>query len=1149
MGDVATGSVASNVAAQRLERAQNRTGANVAQQIVDPVISRSAEAAAAKRLAAAAETAAAEAEKVAEAAAAAAAAAAEEVAAARREYEDLKLATEASASASASATATPPPATTPPGRPSPSSAGPGTVSIPPQPRGGFRSPPVQDSTLEYGGREGGGPAERHQIDHEMASLPMRSIKEIKKAEKALLAQQSAAAETATKEAEAKSKLLADRQAKAAKVAEEKAAKEAAVDAPTVSADLVIKSRDAKLHENLVLRVQDTGGQPIFLSILELLTTPAGTVYMIVFSLAKLQEAFEDTVETTIGQLKSIQAFAAGAPLILAGTRKAEVGHTTAHSHPDRDDECVADELALNALSERLLNELQRRCAPAIVGLLYDEVSGRCFFGIENSKGFDGDATIRELVMAIERAAYLLPSMSVRVPLSWLLVMDTLRKLSLTERRVELKRVRQIAKKHGLPSSVQITLDDELSAMLTFFHSLNAVLWYDTPSLRDLVVLDPQWVIDACTCFIRDFKLQDHTQFHERMNKIDQRAIREEPEAWELLTGGKAILKKRLLQLLWSDAEFASHTAALLDLIQRFALAVPVPRKSDEWIVPPLLVDVHPSAPPSAWPHPPNDAAELRIHFQLKGDTTPVDQLFFTSKELEAGFLPDAIFHRIATGALGLSDSSKFESCIERTLAYLVLDKEPVTLRKLPQASSIGVLFHSNGMSGGAMALDRLRVLLSEGLTEYRNLRFCILTPLRESRDDSWVDLDALGALPDTAFLKDARGRPIAISTLKEKLSLWLTQQCEFCFLSADKLRSSTPSTFPAFMRLQDMRKHYDDWMVYKTISFKKACLGDYVGEFLAVSHRWETREAPDTTGAQLLALREYIRSQPQIRYIFFDQCSLPQGGDKTPAEKAAFAQQLPNINLLYLGCRVLILLDRSYSSRFWCSYECWLSFMMATRGGLISADEAKLRCHVECLHGTPPATKIALKEEWLHMTAEDAFIKLGSPDVTVTNESDKQMQLPKVRSMNQLVVELMTKLEHNSAAPTRLVVGTGATTHPELPTTASIASRRRLEAAQRRAEKRSVTSQIAAAALHFFDRKTLPTSSAVRIGSSAGGSGGGGNTLTFMEKVQMIKEYLRIDADAPKAVLAEANQQMGITAEGALPAQAEVLYAAIGFKP
>ena len=45
--------------------------------------------------------------------------------------------------------------------------------------------------------------------------------------------------------------------------------------------------------------------------------------------------------------------------------------------------------------------------------------------------------------------------------------------------------------------------------------------------------------------------------------------------------------------------------------------------------------------------------------------------------------------------------------------------------------------------------------------------------------------------------------------------------------------------------------------------------------------------------------------------------SLPQGDDRTPAEKAAFAQQLPNINLLYIGCSVLIMLDRSYFSRFW----------------------------------------------------------------------------------------------------------------------------------------------------------------------------------------------------------------------------------------
>ena len=72
---------------------------------------------------------------------------------------------------------------------------------------------------------------------------------------------------------------------------------------------------------LRLRVQDTGGQLVFLSILELLTAPEGTIYTVVFSLARLQSSFDDTVETTISQLKSIQAFAAGAPVVLVGTRR------------------------------------------------------------------------------------------------------------------------------------------------------------------------------------------------------------------------------------------------------------------------------------------------------------------------------------------------------------------------------------------------------------------------------------------------------------------------------------------------------------------------------------------------------------------------------------------------------------------------------------------------------------------------------------------------------------------------------------------------------------------------------------------------------------------------------------------------------------
>ena len=43
------------------------------------------------------------------------------------------------------------------------------------------------------------------------------------------------------------------------------------------------------------------------------------------------------------------------------------------------------------------------------------------------------------------------------------------------------------------------------------------------------------------------------------------------------------------------------------------------------------------------------------------------------------------------------------------------------------------------------------------------------------------------------------------------------------------------------------------------------------------------------------------------------------------------------VNMLYLGTQVLILLDLSYVSRFWTQFEAWLSMQFATPNGLRSA--------------------------------------------------------------------------------------------------------------------------------------------------------------------------------------------------------------------
>ena len=64
----------------------------------------------------------------------------------------------------------------------------------------------------------------------------------------------------------------------------------------------------------------------------------------------------------------------------------------------------------------------------------------------------------------------------------------------------------------------------------------------------------------------------------------------------------------------------------------------------------------------------------------------------------------------------------------------------------------------------------------------------------------------------------------------------------------------------------------------------------------------------------------------------FRRC-MPQG-ERTAAEKISFMWMLRNVNLLYLGTQVLVLLDLSYQSRFWTQFEAWLSMQDCKESGL-----------------------------------------------------------------------------------------------------------------------------------------------------------------------------------------------------------------------
>ena len=275
--------------------------------------------------------------------------------------------------------------------------------------------------------------------------------------------------------------------KAAK-ASARAAK-AAAELAKAAGKLVING--AKLPR-LVLHIQDSGGQDVFLSMLDLLHAPKASVSMLVFNLIHL--AKPDRRDRCITQLRlqldSFAVHASTAPLLLVGTRRAEA---------------LTLGVTLESLSEVLESELKH--SPAFKHVVRN--APLCFFPIENSEGFGGDETIRKLVVAIEGAAMKLDSMKQRVPAGWLAVYDQLSAMHAAgggkeggkeggaRQWLTLSELMHVAKGCGLPHDPRrIPLEREVQLMLAYFHSLGAVCWYDLPGLRELIVLDPQWVVDA-----------------------------------------------------------------------------------------------------------------------------------------------------------------------------------------------------------------------------------------------------------------------------------------------------------------------------------------------------------------------------------------------------------------------------------------------------------------------------------------------------------------------------------------------------------------------------------------------------------------------------------------------------------------------------
>ena len=91
---------------------------------------------------------------------------------------------------------------------------------------------------------------------------------------------------------------------------------------------------------------------------------------------------------------------------------------------------------------------------------------------------------------------------------------------------------------------------------------------------------------------------------------------------------------------------------------------------------------------------------------------------------------------------------------------------------------------------------------------------------------------------------------------------------------------------------------------------------------------------------------------------------------------------------------------------------------MVTPSGLQGCSDEKLRRNkVVTIHGAAASLAQVLVDEWQHTTHEQAYEKLGQPDVHITNPSDKDVQLLQLQKLNQLVSRIIQRSRANLAKP------------------------------------------------------------------------------------------------------------------------------------
>ena len=238
--------------------------------------------------------------------------------------------------------------------------------------------------------------------------------------------------------------------------------------------------------------------------------------------------------------------------------------------------------------------------------LYQDV-----FVVDNTKsGSKAECSeVKRLWEKVLAVAKELPQMKEDYPIKWLRFEEALQtRVKEGQKWISLKEARLIASK-----LCHIEDGQGFATLLNFLHDQRILIHFDSPPLlNDMVILDPQWLVDLFTSVIT-VKPGPYEG--------------EERELWRRLQT-EGILEYKLLELVWDPLLIPKEIfPSLLEIMEKFSLLCPWPSSDvscgDQYLVPSMLMS-----------HPPGNIIKLVASAQI-----PSFYIRFESGQVPPGFFP------------------------------------------------------------------------------------------------------------------------------------------------------------------------------------------------------------------------------------------------------------------------------------------------------------------------------------------------------------------------------------------------------------------------------------------------------------------------------------------------------------------------------